>query len=304
MRYDASTMADGRKSKWRLRALVALEATRNSPAACDSKRKWRWLAVAWFALAMLLAAAAAIQFPANESYRARATAYIASDQKTRAMERQALLNAWKRLHASDSPEHMPLHDFEEVLNNGLPLRQDAASGHVRWRDPASGGEVLFPISGGIVSPYAASGANATPLGWPRDSYFEAVTDIRRFAYIGGYVAWVLAFFFLLTIFADLQPSGRLVYAQVLLMIATASTCLSLLGTHYWRVWNEFFQDDAAGVGWVELTITLLLLVLLRHRRRHTDAPAPHCARCDYNLTGNISGRCPECGTAVPLEASK
>jgi hypothetical protein len=28
-----------------------------------------------------------------------------------------------------------------------------------------------------------------------------------------------------------------------------------------------------------------------------------CPNCDYNLTGNVSGICPECGTAVPAEAS-
>lgn len=25
----------------------------------------------------------------------------------------------------------------------------------------------------------------------------------------------------------------------------------------------------------------------------------HCRSCDYDLTGNVSGRCPECGTAIP-----
>jgi hypothetical protein len=24
-----------------------------------------------------------------------------------------------------------------------------------------------------------------------------------------------------------------------------------------------------------------------------------CRQCSYNLTGNVSGRCPECGTAIP-----
>ncbi|MBP7745279.1 MAG: hypothetical protein KA383_04050 [Phycisphaerae bacterium] len=27
-------------------------------------------------------------------------------------------------------------------------------------------------------------------------------------------------------------------------------------------------------------------------------PSPLCAGCGYNLTGNVSGRCPECGTAI------
>lgn len=31
-------------------------------------------------------------------------------------------------------------------------------------------------------------------------------------------------------------------------------------------------------------------------------PSGHCQKCGYDLTGNISGRCPECGTAAPPTA--
>lgn len=32
-------------------------------------------------------------------------------------------------------------------------------------------------------------------------------------------------------------------------------------------------------------------------------PAHHCQRCGYNLTGNVSGTCPECGaTILPADA--
>jgi len=33
----------------------------------------------------------------------------------------------------------------------------------------------------------------------------------------------------------------------------------------------------------------------------TRVPRGHCRRCGYNLTGNVSGRCPECEAAVPQE---
>jgi hypothetical protein len=35
---------------------------------------------------------------------------------------------------------------------------------------------------------------------------------------------------------------------------------------------------------------------IRHRRRRN---ANLCVRCGYNLTGNVSGRCPECGDPLP-----
>ena len=41
-----------------------------------------------------------------------------------------------------------------------------------------------------------------------------------------------------------------------------------------------------------------VLLLQRHRR----IPVGHCRRCGYNLTGNVSGVCPECGTPIASTA--
>ena len=46
--------------------------------------------------------------------------------------------------------------------------------------------------------------------------------------------------------------------------------------------------------WLPFVVFLVpTLVLWRHDRR---ARPGHCPNCGYNLTGNVSGRCPECGT--------
>jgi predicted Zn-ribbon and HTH transcriptional regulator len=37
-------------------------------------------------------------------------------------------------------------------------------------------------------------------------------------------------------------------------------------------------------------------ILFRRDRRRF--PPSHCQRCGYDLTGNMSGVCPECGLAV------
>jgi hypothetical protein len=46
--------------------------------------------------------------------------------------------------------------------------------------------------------------------------------------------------------------------------------------------------------WIPLALlgTPTLLFWWLDRRR---IPAGHCRKCGYNLTGNVSGRCPECG---------
>lgn len=38
-------------------------------------------------------------------------------------------------------------------------------------------------------------------------------------------------------------------------------------------------------------------LLLRDRHRQLN----HCRSCGYNLTGNVSGVCPECGTPIPKD---
>ena len=47
---------------------------------------------------------------------------------------------------------------------------------------------------------------------------------------------------------------------------------------------------------------LLLLVIAATTRviwwKRRARPPAHCARCGYDLTGNVSGICPECGTAI------
>ncbi len=49
--------------------------------------------------------------------------------------------------------------------------------------------------------------------------------------------------------------------------------------------------------WIPFAATALPACLLWRldRRRY---PKGHCRKCGYNLTGNVSGRCPECGEAI------
>jgi hypothetical protein len=51
--------------------------------------------------------------------------------------------------------------------------------------------------------------------------------------------------------------------------------------------------------WMIVVSLTLLARLLSHLARRI--PPGHCEHCGYNLTGNVSGRCPECGTAIKRE---
>ena len=51
--------------------------------------------------------------------------------------------------------------------------------------------------------------------------------------------------------------------------------------------------------WILFLASGLAALALWHRHR---PPKPgHCAVCAYNLTGNLSGICPECGTKIAHE---
>ncbi len=50
--------------------------------------------------------------------------------------------------------------------------------------------------------------------------------------------------------------------------------------------------------WLPFVILLIPTLLLWRRDRRKPRPG-FCPRCDYDLTGNTTGRCPECGTPCP-----
>ncbi len=45
--------------------------------------------------------------------------------------------------------------------------------------------------------------------------------------------------------------------------------------------------------WMIFVPSATVCLLVRRRKRHLAA---QCTKCGYDLTGNLSGRCPECGT--------
>ncbi len=47
--------------------------------------------------------------------------------------------------------------------------------------------------------------------------------------------------------------------------------------------------------WLTFVVISVLTAIAFRRGR---IPPGYCRKCGYNLTGNVSGRCPECGTAV------
>ena len=64
----------------------------------------------------------------------------------------------------------------------------------------------------------------------------------------------------------------------------------------------FLIDRSAPLGWFILASIFVALVsfsaLKLKSRAMLRAERGCCASCGYDLTGNISGRCPECGNCI------
>jgi len=69
-----------------------------------------------------------------------------------------------------------------------------------------------------------------------------------------------------------------------------ATCTAVWGprttakSQFWAIWPML-------VGVALPSVTLFFLIPKR-------IPPGHCQTCGYDLTGNVSGRCPECGTPI------
>ena len=65
------------------------------------------------------------------------------------------------------------------------------------------------------------------------------------------------------------------------------------GRFAWALWPVANLPGNTAPLWVPFAIVALLTAFLwNHDRRIQPG---HSRRCGYNLTGNVSGRCPECG---------
>ena len=47
-----------------------------------------------------------------------------------------------------------------------------------------------------------------------------------------------------------------------------------------------------------------ILWVIALKAKYTHGSVQSCANCGYNLTGNVSGVCPECGTEIPKPANR
>jgi hypothetical protein len=73
--------------------------------------------------------------------------------------------------------------------------------------------------------------------------------------------------------------------------------------HTWRIIDRGRRSGVVFPCWSVLLLSSLLPVWWAIRARTKPAMnRSTCSTCGYDLTGNVSGVCPECGTAIPAKS--
>ena len=112
-------------------------------------------------------------------------------------------------------------------------------------------------------------------------------------------------------------AAALAYIQVLILLATRGAAvveaITELDPISEYVWSS--TDDTPGVLLIGLLVAYFGLVIflpylparwiyMRLRWKRVRFEALHCRNCGYNLTGNVTGVCSECGEAAPDPADR
>jgi hypothetical protein len=152
-------------------------------------------------------------------------------------------------------------------------------------------------------------------GWPTLAGWGERSTSVDFQVSDAILVWMLIWLLSLGIFS-LNKSNR--PARHLWSVVCATPCFVgvltsalVFGRDFARLGREFSAHDwirwlhvlwcacPAGCGfvaWVTLWRCGRLML-----QANTRFPSNCCERCEYDLTGNVSGICPECGTAIPDE---
>jgi hypothetical protein len=84
--------------------------------------------------------------------------------------------------------------------------------------------------------------------------------------------------------------------RIIVRVGLALSTLIAVAKVFLMPWLWRYIDDTyVNLPFVLVSVPAAILLCLDLRIVY---PPGHCRRCGYNLTGNLSGVCPECGEAI------
>jgi hypothetical protein len=111
----------------------------------------------------------------------------------------------------------------------------------------------------------------------------------------GTAGWLV----LLVLFIVLAQQRRRL-SELMLALALMCTTAWLVSPAYSLTLSGIMSNDM--LFWAAIMIVLSAGAITLVHRNPRELPSHICSTCGYDLTGNVSGVCPECGTAVQARA--
>lgn len=114
------------------------------------------------------------------------------------------------------------------------------------------------------------------------------------------VAFVATLFILGSAIQGLIESPHKWRRSLRKLLVFAALAWVVLGWHFLRT-----GEYAGAVAWTFVLIAMGWVAYGQpgeaEEKKNYAADQRHCGRCEYDLTGNVSGICPECGWVIPKE---
>jgi len=181
-------------------------------------------------------------------------------------------------------------------------------GDVGWIDETRGLALFFTFdraSREMIS-YSLGPLPAIP---PRDPWLiRALRDVDplRRMWVGSFTAFMIGPMLWIGLFVAtiVWRSARLPLAHAQLAVAWLCFLGWLLHPNYSIFWG-MFSNDMLFWGVLMVIASWIALWIARDSLAAAADDSTRCRACGYDLTGNVSGVCPECGTATePRRATK
>lgn len=201
-----------------------------------------------------------------------------------------------------------LSELEQALNGGRPFAlhpqksEEPGRTAYLWNDPASGREFRFTLDSFGHFGYSSNWPSGPLYSWalPAPPPPAAAFESLRRAFIAwvsgigvGSAAWCGVFLIFL-----FTTRYRPALSEVLLALAALCTVAWIVNPYFGISFRGIFSNDMLVIAGLMLLASAIMFLGTRQRDRHRPNLGV-CSKCEYDLTGNVSGVCPECGMEIP-----
>ena len=147
--------------------------------------------------------------------------------------------------------------------------------------------------------YSATGMPIRPPLKP-SRLFVVVEELRRAWLSIGPLVWLVLLIATLVLWWRWRRAAR-VSADALSLVALTCFLGWLLAPNYTLTLKGMLSND--NLFWGVCMLIASLVIRRMARKRAESVPPGHCPTCGYDLRGNTSGVCPECGAEAQARVS-